>query len=148
MDSVPINQRDADTVAHLDTAIVTVAGIAVKRAFWFCLGILSLSLAFAGVALPLLPTTPFLLVAAFAFARSSSRMHAWLINHKVFGPLIENWRDHGAISKRAKMMSVISLAAVFMISLVLNASTLVLAIQAVVLSASGAFILSRPSGPG
>jgi uncharacterized membrane protein YbaN (DUF454 family) len=120
---------------------------AVRRAFWFCLGIVALALAFAGVALPLLPTTPFLLVAAFAFARSSARMHSWLINHKVFGPLIENWRKHGAISVRAKTLAVASLVGVFLLSVWLQVSAPFLAIQAIVLSASGAFILSRPSGP-
>ncbi len=117
------------------------------RGLWNLLGFLALALAFAGAALPLLPTTPFVLLAAFAFARSSPSMHAWLMNHKIFGPLIKDWRDHGAISPRAKALSVLSIVAVFALSLALQASTTVLIVQAVVLSASATFILSRPSGP-
>jgi len=100
-----------------------------------------------GVALPLLPTTPFVLLAAFAFARSSDRWHAWLRQHRVFGPIIENWRRHGAISGRAKLVGVISMIAVFGLSLVLNVAPAVLAVQAVVLTGAAAFVLSRPSPP-
>ena len=118
-----------------------------KRFIWFSLGIIALVLGMVGVVLPLLPTTPFILLAAFAFARSSTRMHGWLINHKVFGPLIEDWNTHGAIRPRAKKAAVISLIAVFTISVLLRVSPLVLGVQAVVLLASGIFIVTRPSGP-
>ncbi|MDG2479242.1 MAG: YbaN family protein, partial [Alphaproteobacteria bacterium] len=67
-------------------------------------------LAILGVALPLLPTTPFLLVAAFAFARSSDRWHRWLREHRVFGPLIADWQEHGAIDRRTKLLSVLAMA--------------------------------------
>jgi len=118
-----------------------------KRGFWFSIGLLALAAAAAGVALPLLPTTPFLLVAAFAFARSSPRMHAWLVEHAVFGPFINDWRDHGAISVRAKIWAVVSMVAVFGLSILLDAPIIVLSVQAVVLSVVALFILSRPSGP-
>ena len=117
------------------------------RALWFVVGLSALGLAVLGVALPLVPTTPFVLLAAFAFARSSDRWHAWLRSHKIFGPIIENWRQHRAIDRRAKIASVIGMAAVFGLSLAMNASTTVLAVQAVVLTAAGAFVLSRPSPP-
>ncbi len=146
-DRPPVDNGYNAVAAHLDAPAVDLVRSAMTRFFWFCIGLIALALAFVGVALPLLPTTPFLLVAAFAFARSSSRMHAWLINHKAFGPLIENWRQHGAISNRAKTMAVVSLVAVFMLSLWLKAPGSVLAIQAVFLLGSGVFILSRPSGP-
>ena len=71
------------------------------RALWFVVGLCAVALAVLGVALPLLPTTPFVLLAAFAFAKSSERWHTWLRRHRVFGPIIENWREHGAISRRA-----------------------------------------------
>lgn len=117
------------------------------RAFWFAIGTIALFLGALGVVLPLLPTTPFILLAAFAFAQSSDRWHAWLVNHRVFGPIIEDWRLHGAIDRRTKVISAISMAGVFALSVALDAAPIVLVVQAVVLSASAAFVLSRPSPP-
>ena len=114
---------------------------------WFVLGLLALALGALGVILPLLPTTPFVLLAAFAFARSSDRWHAWLLGHRIFGPLIEDWQSHGAIDRRTKIIAVLSIVAVFGVSLALDVSSVVLGIQAVVLFAVATFILSRPSPP-
>ncbi len=117
------------------------------RPFWLVVGGLAVALAAAGVVLPLLPTTPFLLVAAFAFARSSPRLHAWLLSHRLFGPLIENWRRYGAISRGAKITAVVGMAGVLGLSAAFGANRWVLAIQAMVMLGSAAFILSRPDGP-
>lgn len=117
------------------------------RAVWFAVGLGAVVLAVLGVALPILPTTPFVLLAAFAFARSSDRWHAWLRTHRVFGPIIENWRAHGAISRRAKIVGVTSMVGVFGLSLALNVAPMVLAVQAVALAGAAAFVLSRPSPP-
>ncbi len=104
-------------------------------------------LAGLGVALPLLPTTPFILVAAFAFARSSRRWSAWLHTHPLFGPLIHHWQQYGAISRRAKILGVTSMVGVFALSLAFQAPLPVLGVQAMVLSASAVFLLSRPLPP-
>jgi len=117
------------------------------RAVWFIVGLVMVLLAGLGVVLPLLPTTPFVLVAAFAFARSSRRWSAWLHTHPVFGPLIHNWQQHGAISRRAKILGVASMVGVLALSLAFGARPLVLGVQVVVLSTSAAFVLSRPSPP-
>jgi hypothetical protein len=66
-------------------------------------GILSVTLAMVGVFVPLLPTTPFLLLAAACFVRSSERLYQWLITHRVFGPYIKNYREHRAITKHTKV---------------------------------------------
>jgi uncharacterized membrane protein YbaN (DUF454 family) len=117
------------------------------RLTWLIIGILSLGLGALGVLLPLLPTTPLVLLAAFAFARSSDRLHQWLLDHHLFGTLIDNWRRYGAISRRAKAVSVVSMAVILVLSLVMKAPLHVIVIQVVVLGFAAAFILTRPLPP-
>ena len=117
------------------------------RIAWLVVGLVALALGAIGIALPLLPTTPFILVAAFAFAQSSEKLHRWLLDHNVFGPLIDNWQRHGAISRRTKVISVVTMAALPVISLVLAAPPIVIIVQLVVLGAVALFILTRPDPP-
>lgn len=119
----------------------------VRRIALLVVGAVSLALAGLGVVLPLVPTTPFILLAAFAFAKSSERLHQWLLDHKMFGPLIVNWQRHAAISRNAKISSIVSIAAIVVISLLLGAPTRVIVIQVLVLGVVATFILSRPSPP-
>ena len=118
-----------------------------KRALLVTIGVVLLGLGGLGIFLPLLPTTPFILVSAFAFAKSSERLHQWLLTHDVFGPLIDNWQRHGAIGRRTKVVSLLSMVAILVISALLSAPTHVIVIQAVVLSCSAIFILTRPLPP-
>ena len=115
------------------------------RIFWAILGLASLGLGIIGVVTPLLPTVPFILLAAFCFARSSERLHGWLLSHPRFGPMITDWNERGAISTRVKWLSSGSILAVFGISLALGLKPWVLAIQAVTLSCVAVFIRTRPS---
>lgn len=117
------------------------------RYFWIAIGLTSLLLAVIGVVLPLLPTTPFILLSAYAFARSSPRLSAWLLAHPTFGPLIENWQANGSISRRAKTVAAITMALTFLLSVALGAPQHVLIIQAIVLSLAALFVLTRPHGP-
>ncbi|MCB1368558.1 MAG: YbaN family protein [Rhodobacteraceae bacterium] len=114
------------------------------RLFWLIGGLIALGLGVLGVALPLLPTVPFLLLAALCFSKSSERLHLWLTSHRVFGPPIADWRQHGAIRRRAKVIASLSIAATFLISLAAKVSATVLIIQAITLSAVSLFIWSRP----
>lgn len=66
-------------------------------------GSLALGLGLLGIFLPLLPTTPFMLIAAACYARSSQRLYQWLLGHKIFGSYIRNWREHRAITRRTKI---------------------------------------------
>jgi uncharacterized membrane protein YbaN (DUF454 family) len=116
-----------------------------RRMLWVAGGFASLALALAGVLLPLLPTTPFVLLAAFCFARSSPRLHRWLLRNRRFGPLILAWRDHRAIPARAKRAAYMAMAAVLLVSLLFSAPWHVLAIQGVVLGLAAAFIATRPT---
>jgi uncharacterized membrane protein YbaN (DUF454 family) len=75
-----------------------------RKGFLICVGVLSIGLAAAGILLPLLPTTPFLLLAAACFVRSSDRLYQWLITHRWFGSYIKNYREHRAITRRAKVI--------------------------------------------
>lgn len=68
-------------------------------------GFAALALGLAGVVLPLLPTTPFVLLAAACFAKSSARFHNWLLNQRIAGPLIREWRQHRAMPRRAKRVA-------------------------------------------
>ncbi|WP_170433548.1 YbaN family protein [Ruegeria arenilitoris] len=113
---------------------------------WATFGLLCVALAMIGVALPLLPTVPFLLLAAFCFARSSSRLHNWLMSHRTFGPLILDWQTSGAIRPAAKKAATLSVAAVFGLSVLVSVPSYVLIIQAVTLGAVMIFIWSRPNG--
>ena len=115
------------------------------RGLWLAGGLTALGLGLIGVFLPLLPTVPFMLLAAFCFARSSDRLHGWLVNHPTFGPPIQDWNRSGAISLRAKQLSTASMLAVLLLSLILGLRPLVLAIQAAVLCCTALFIWTRPS---
>jgi len=81
------------------------------------LGTLFVLLGLLGVFLPVLPTTPFLLLAAACFARSSRRIFNWLLNHPHFGPLIREWREHRSMPYRAKRNALWMIALSFAISI-------------------------------
>lgn len=117
------------------------------RFFWITLGLAALALGTAGLVLPLLPTTPFMLLAAACFAKSSPRLHDWLISHRLFGPAIRDWRDYRAISPKAKRMALTAMTAALGLSLMLGLGWRVLAVQALVLMVMGSWIWTRPDGP-
>lgn len=76
------------------------------RIFLIILGSVSLALGLLGVFLPVLPTTPFLLLSAAVWVKASPRLYEWLLNHKLFGEYIRNFREHKAIPLHAKIISV------------------------------------------
>lgn len=83
---------------------------ATRRALWWLLAWSALALGLVGIVVPGLPTTPLVLLAAFAAARGSPRLEAWLKAHPRFGPLIHDWQAHGAVSRKAKWMATIAMA--------------------------------------
>ena len=117
------------------------------RLAYLVLGCGCVGLAAVGAVLPVMPTTVFLIVAAWAFARSSDRLHRWLHDHRLFGPLLTDWEDHGVIRPQAKVAAVATIAVSFLVALVTGSPAWVLAPLALVLGAVCLFILSRPSAP-
>lgn len=116
------------------------------RYIWASLGLISVGFGLIGIVLPLVPTVPFMLLAAFFFAKSSERLHGWLLEHRVFGPAIVEWQTRGAINLRGKRLATLSICAVFTLSLVLGLRPIILVIQAVTLTTVLIFIWTRPSG--
>jgi hypothetical protein len=78
------------------------------RLLWLLLGGLSLAFGLVGAFLPLLPTVPFVLLAAFCFARGHPPFEAWLLRHPTLGPPILAWRERGAISRRGKRAALLA----------------------------------------
>ena len=116
------------------------------RLAWGGAGLLALVLGIIGVVVPLLPTTPFVILAAFAFGKGSPRLRHWLVHHALFGQMIRDWESSGAIAPRHKAIACCAMGLVFAISLALGLRPWILGIQAVFLGASALFVLSRPNG--
>lgn len=112
---------------------------------WTIAGLTSLGIGIIGIFLPLLPTTPLVLLAAFCFAKGSPRLHAWLVNHPRFGQSIRDWQEKGAVPPRAKRMALAAMAATLALSFVLGLSLVLIAIQALCLTCVAVFLLTRPN---
>lgn len=108
-------------------------------------GTLAVGLAVVGVALPVLPTTPFLLVATWAFARSSPRLEAWLRAHPRLGPPIAAWEQRRAIPRGAKAVAGISLPAGWLALWTGGVDPAAAVAAGLVMLAAGGWILTRPS---
>lgn len=118
----------------------------VTRSALAALGWAAVGLAAAGVFLPILPTTPFLLVAAWAFAKSSPRMRVWLYEHPRFGAFLRDWRDEGAIPLRGKIAAVIGMTAAWHIVFFTADKPWVPVAVGICLAAVALYVVSRP-GP-
>ncbi len=113
------------------------------RLVWLFLGAVALALGALGAFLPLLPTVPFMLLAAFCFARGHPPLEAWLLAHPSFGPHIAAWRARGAISRRGKRAALAAFALSALIGLLLLPMPWALAPAAVAI-VGGSWVWSRP----
>ncbi len=106
-------------------------------------------LGFIGIIIPVLPTTPFLLVAVWGFSKSSEKLHNYLFEHKIFGQYLRDWFEHGAIHKRAKILAVtfMWLSLSYVIYKYHDVSLLICSLTFVSILALSIFIVSRPSSP-
>lgn len=109
----PSAARDAD-----DTAVAPVHASRVVRVLLRVAGVTCVVLGIVGLVLPVLPTTPFMLLAAYCFARASPRLHRRLLRSKTFGPMIREWQQHRAIPWRTKMTAIALMAATMTVSIV------------------------------
>lgn len=107
-----------------------------------------LLLGIAGAFLPLLPTTPFLLLAAYFYSKSSHKLHSWILNHKYLGPPVNDWEKSGVIGLKAKIFATLMLGIVMIFQIPYLKIALALRLTVIViLILVMAFIWSRPTRP-
>lgn len=118
------------------------------RPLLFILGWLLFGLGFVGAFVPVLPTTPLMLLALWCFSRSSDRFHDWLYTHKIFGPPLQQWNEHRVIPRAAKVIAVVfmtgSLGYLFVFSVT---AVWVKALMTSTMAFGIWFVLTKPSIP-
>lgn len=88
-----------------------------SKMLYGCAGSVALLLGIAGIVLPGLPTTPFMLLAAACFAKASPRVHQWMLRHKLIGPMLRNWEKHRSLTRRTKCVAIGSMACMIAVSI-------------------------------
>lgn len=86
-----------------------------KRFLWKALGFLSLGMAYLGIITPGLPYSPFVVFAAYCFSKGSPKMHAWLYNHKLFGPFLTNWGEKRVFPTKMKYFMIVMMSSSLLI---------------------------------
>ncbi|QIB66927.1 YbaN family protein [Kineobactrum salinum] len=114
--------------------------------FWRALAWCSIGLGAAGTVLPLVPTTPFLLLAAWAAPKGSPRLNTWLHTHPTFGPVLKAWREQRAVPLRAKCTATGLLIASWAGLWLVESSAAVLWLTAILFICVAVFLLTRPNG--
>jgi uncharacterized membrane protein YbaN (DUF454 family) len=115
--------------------------------FWTGLGLVALAIGVVGLVMPMLPSTPFVLLAAFAFGKGSPRLRRRIEDHRRFGPPVRDWEAHGAIARPLKRLACAVMAVTFAMCVALGLPPLALAVQAACLTAAGAYVLTRREPP-
>lgn len=119
--------------------------MAARRSVWFVVGCAAIGVGAVGAIVPVSPTTPFVILAAFAFCKSSLRLPALLENSAMSGPIITDWKANGAIAPRYKAIALALMGAVFLLSFIMGFASLVLIIQGIAITSAAPFIVSRPN---
>jgi len=127
---------------------VTEEGSPRVRLLYKVLGFAFVGLGVLGAFLPLLPTTPFLLVALWAFSRSSRRFHHWLYTHPRFGARLQEWHEHGIVPVKVKVSAISAmLVSLALMVFVAHAKWYVLVTSGAFMLVGATYVLSRPSRP-
>jgi uncharacterized membrane protein YbaN (DUF454 family) len=111
---------------------------------WWLLAYASLGLGLAGILVPGLPTVPFVLLAAFAAARGSERLHRRLLAHPRFGPFIRDWQAQGAVSRRAKWLATLMMSACAAIMFLFAPATWMAATGSTIMALVALWLWRRP----
>lgn len=117
------------------------------RYAWKGLAITCIGLGGIGAALPLIPTTPFLLLAAWAASRGSPQLHEWLYRHPRYGPVLRDWRDHRALRPRVKYLALLLMAASWAIMMATIGSDSIRLLASLVMLAVLVYLATRPTRP-
>lgn len=122
----------------------------VQNYLWTGLGFIALSLGVLGIPLPVLPTTPFVILAGFFFAKGSPRFHHWICHHKHFGPMVLSWDKHGSISPRAKVLATVLILVALSGPFYFFSDKIMDVVKIITVMLVGVgwvFIMTRPNGP-
>jgi hypothetical protein len=114
-----------------------------RRLTYLSLAGASFAVAVVGVAVPGIPTVPFLLVSSYFLVRSSPSLHRRLLDSRVFGPLLRDWHRHRAMRRSAKMFALTTLVLVVVVSVMLGGLTLPVALMVVLLALIGVWMIWR-----
>lgn len=117
------------------------------RVGYLILGLVCVALGIIGAFLPVMPTTVFLLIAVWAFSRSSARLERWLLEHPRFGPRLREWRAHRTIPLPVKLTAWGSMTASLTVMIVAGAATIAIVGASSVMLIGAVYIASRPSKP-
>jgi len=117
----------------------------ISRVFLKVIGLFFVGLAILGVVLPILPTTPFLLVAAGCFAKSSPSLHQKLLDNKTFGPLINDWQRYRTIPKKAKRIALLTMILSLVVSALIVKTLWITAIVFLLMLGPFVFICNVPN---
>lgn len=118
------------------------------QGFYFILALLALALGIIGIFVPGLPTTPFILLAAWAAARSSKRLHRYLAEHRVFGPMVRDWQREGAVSRKAKRAAILTMALCAVIFFLTAPKWWMAALGSSIMAVVGIWLWRRPEPAG
>lgn len=121
-------------------------GLRIKKSIYVVLGCLFFAAGVLGAFLPILPTTPFMLLALWAFSNSSERLHDYVFYHPRFGHAAREWRTHGAVALRVKVVAitVMTLSGIYIVFFS-GAGLLMIAFSVILIAVGAGFLLTRPT---
>ncbi|MBM3603507.1 MAG: DUF454 domain-containing protein [Alphaproteobacteria bacterium] len=115
-----------------------------RRKLWLMIGWMFTAFGVIGVALPVVPTVPFLLVAAWAFARSSPALQQRILDHPIYGPSVRAWQERGAVGRVAKVWAITAMSGGVLLSWSIGMPHWIVAVQGSICLAVGTFLVTRP----
>lgn len=147
-----IASRDKDSRHETSRALVDRPCLNdVKNALLTFAGVIALLLGILGIVLPGLPTTPFVLLGAYCFARASPRLHAWLKRNRMFGSMIEDWEQNRSLPRRTKLIATVVMIGTVLLSIWQLADRLLLQLAIALLALIGSIVIwkipTKPTPP-